>query len=90
MFFGRDSELDRLASLWRKRVSSLVTCRGRRRVGKSVLVEEFAKRTGARFVKIEGRRPEKGWTNATELAAFAEQLAAQTGACGAACGADGR
>ena len=80
MFFGRDSELDRLASLWRKRVSSLVTCRGRRRVGKSALVEEFAKRTGARFVKIEGRRPEKGWTNATELAAFAEQLAAQTGA----------
>ena len=47
MFFGRDSELDRLASLWRKRVSSLVTCRGRRRVGKSALVEEFAKRPDA-------------------------------------------
>ena len=80
MFFGRESELDQLGSLWRKRVSSLVTCRGRRRVGKSALIGEFARRTDARFIKIEGKRPEKGWSNATELQAFADQLAAQTGA----------
>ena len=80
MFFGRNQELDRLASLWRKKVASLVTCRGRRRIGKSALIEEFAKRTDARFIKIEGKRPEKKWTNAIELQTFAEQLAAQTGA----------
>lgn len=80
MFFGREDELDRLSALWRKRVSSLVSCRGRRRIGKSALIEEFAKRAKARFIKIEGKRPEKGWSNATELQTFAEQLAAQTGA----------
>ncbi len=80
MFFGREEELEQLRGLWRKRVASLVTCRGRRRIGKSVLIEEFAKRTGSKFIKIEGKRPEKGWTNAIELQAFAEQLSAQTGA----------
>lgn len=80
MFFGREDELDRLSALWRKRVSSLVSCRGRRRIGKSALIEEFAKRAKARFIKIEGKRPEKGWSNATELQTFADQLAAQTGA----------
>ena len=80
MFFGRESEIYQLEALWRKRVPSLVTCRGRRRIGKSSLIEEFARRTGSRFIKIEGKRPEKGWSNETELQAFAEQLAAQTGA----------
>ena len=80
MFFGRESEIGQLTALWRKRVASLVTCRGRRRIGKSALIEEFALRTKARFIKIEGKRPEKGWTNETELQAFAEQLSSQTGA----------
>ena len=80
MFFGREEELNQLGGLWRKSVSSLVTCRGRRRIGKSVLIEEFSRRTKARFIKIEGKRPQKGWSNETELEAFAEQLAAQTGA----------
>ena len=80
MFFGREEELDQLSALWRKRVASLVTCRGRRRIGKSALIEEFARRSKARFIKIEGKRPQKGWCNETELQAFAEQLAAQTGA----------
>ena len=59
-------------------MSSLVTCRGRRRVGKSTLVEEFARRSGARFIKIEGLRPGKKTTAADELRAFARQLARQT------------
>ena len=80
MFFGREPEIGQLTALWRKRVASLVTCRGRRRIGKSALIEEFALRTKARFIKIEGKRPEKGWTNETELQAFAEQLSSQTGA----------
>ena len=79
MFVGRQGQIEQLASLWGKRTSSLVTCRGRRRIGKSTLIKEFAKKTGVRFLKIEGVRPEEGFSNADELRAFVEQLAAQTG-----------
>ena len=77
-FFGREELLRQLSGLWDKRTSSLVTCRGRRRVGKSTLVEEFAKRSSSAFIKLEGLRPKKGMTNTTQLAFFAEKLSAQT------------
>ena len=77
-FFGRDELLRQLSDLWDKRTSSLVTCRGRRRVGKSTLVEEFAKRSSSTFIKFEGLRPKKGMSNETQLAFFAEKLSAQT------------
>ena len=80
MFFGREDLIDQLAALCRKRVASLVTCRGRRRVGKTTLVERFAEREGCRFLKFEGRRPAPGLGNEDELASFAKQLTAQTGA----------
>ena len=80
MFFGRGDVIEQFNALLHKRVASLVTCRGRRRIGKSTLVEVFAKRAGSRFIKIEGRRPERGLSNADELAAFAKQLADQTSA----------
>lgn len=78
-FFGREAQLDDLLGLWGKRVGSLVTCRGRRRIGKSTLIARFAERSKARFVKLEGLRPQPGYTNEDELAAFATQLSAQTG-----------
>ena len=79
MFYGRNDILDRLMSLFKKRTSSLVTCRGRRRIGKSTLIEVFAQRADARFIKIEGLKPRPKLSNADELANFAVQLAAQTG-----------
>ncbi|MBR0504593.1 MAG: ATP-binding protein, partial [Kiritimatiellae bacterium] len=79
MFFGREDLLEQLSSLWNKRVSSLVTCRGRRRIGKSTLIEQFASRSKARFLKIEGVRPERKTTSHDELAAFAKQLSDQCG-----------
>lgn len=79
-FFGREDLLDQMSALWGKRVSSLCTCRGRRRIGKSTLVQQFAERSGARFIKLEGIRPHSGCSNEKELEAFAAQLAAQTGA----------
>ena len=54
MFYGREDDLLALDRLWNKPVSSLVTCRGRRRIGKSTLIEEFAKRSKARFI-VPGR-----------------------------------
>ena len=77
MFFGREDVLSQLSALWGKRVSSLVTCRGRRRIGKSTVIERFAEQTGSRFIKIEGKRPRPGMTNEAELQEFARQLADQ-------------
>ena len=78
MFVGRESQMAELEALCAKHVASLVTCRGRRRVGKSTLVSRFADRIRARFIRIEGIRPRKGLTIYDELAAFAEQLGVET------------
>ena len=76
MFYGREDLMNQLNALWSKRVSSLVTCRGRRRVGKSTLIRRFAEKSHARFIKIEGERPDAGTTVETELTTFSEQPAA--------------
>ena len=77
-FFGRDAEMADLMSLWGKRSGSLVTCRGRRRIGKSTLIEAFANKSKARFIRIEGLRPKPEYSNKTELMTFARELATQT------------
>lgn len=78
MFFGREDVLDEMMALWGKRVSSLVTCRGRRRIGKSTLVAEFARKSSARFLRIEGVRPRRGFSNDDELRNFATFLSLQS------------
>ena len=78
-FIGREEHLARLAGLWEKRTPSLVTCRGRRRIGKSRLVEEFARRSAKRFLRFSGLPPAPGQTDADQRREFAGQLAAQTG-----------
>lgn len=79
MFYGRKDILDDLAGLWEKKTASLVTCRGRRRIGKSTLIEEFARLSGARFLKLEGKAPEKDMTNDDQLNSFCSQLRRQVG-----------
>ena len=74
MFYGREEDLTDLNDLWKKRTASLVTCKGRRRIGKSTLVEEFARRSRARFIEIVGEAPRKGMTNADQLKVFSRQL----------------
>lgn len=76
-FIGRERELESLLGLCGKRVSSLVTCRGRRRIGKSRLIAEFASRIGARFIHLEGVKPQPGFSNEVELHEFARQLSVQ-------------
>ena len=75
MFYGREEQLARFEALWHKRVPSFVVCRGRRRIGKSTLVQEFARRSGGSFLKLEGLAPDEHMTNAKQLTAFREQLA---------------
>ena len=78
MFYGRDDDFRELDALWRKRIATLVTCRGRRRIGKSTLIEEFARRSDARFLKLEGIAPDRGVNNRVQLDAFRAQLSRQT------------
>jgi len=77
MFVGRKEELKSLEALLRKKTPSLVTCRGRRRIGKSTLIREFAKRAD-RLIAIEGLPPRIGLSNSDQLKAFSLQLAQQT------------
>ena len=79
MFFGREEILKQLEAQLERPIASLVTCRGRRRIGKSTLVEEFARRSKVRFLKLEGLSPHDADSNRKQLDAFVRQLAAQTG-----------
>ncbi len=82
MFVGRDYYLDDLESLWRKGSASLVACRGRRRVGKSRLFKEFARRSGVTYIELSGLAPRKGMTNRAQLDAFAAGLVRSGGVRG--------
>ena len=78
MFYGRNYYINLLEELLKKPLSSVVTCRGRRRVGKSTLFEEFARRNGCRFLKLEGRAPGDGVGDREQREAFGLQLAEQS------------
>lgn len=79
MFTGREYYLECLDALWRKESSSLAVVSGRRRIGKSTLVETFALKSNCRFVEIEGLAPDAKMTNARQLANFCERLSRATG-----------
>ena len=75
MFVGRNDELNALDALWGRDSGVLVTCRGRRRIGKSTLIEEFAARTADLFIAIEGLPPRKGVSDADQRRHFCERIA---------------
>ena len=78
-FIGRKEYLDDMESLWRKKTSSIIACRGRRRIGKSTLFREFARRTADMYIEIEGLPPDKNMTNRMQLDNFVSALSSQTG-----------
>lgn len=73
MFIGRKRELERLKGLWKKEIASFVVIKGRRRIGKSRLIEEFAEHT--RFVSFSGLPPEPKMKAQDQRDEFARQLA---------------
>ena len=75
MFVGREKELESLKALLRKETASLVACRGRRRIGKSTLFYEFARKNKCDFIVIEGLGPRKGQTNFDQLKNFGGDMA---------------
>ncbi|MBP5672007.1 MAG: AAA family ATPase [Victivallales bacterium] len=79
MFVGREKELASLALLLEKGTSSIVACRGRRRIGKSTLIKEFARRNDLKLINIDGLPLHRKQTNRDQLINFALKLAKCTG-----------
>lgn len=77
-FIGRQDELTLLRALKKKDKSSLVVITGRRRIGKSALVQQFAKES-KRFFEFQGGAPTDTTTNARQLKIFAEQCQSHFG-----------
>lgn len=74
-FVGRAAELDRLKGFLKKTSASFVVVRGRRRIGKSRLVEEFSKPYG--FFSFSGVAPTPQTTAQDQRDEFAMQLVRQ-------------
>lgn len=77
LFVGRKRELDGLESLLAKKSASLVVIRGRRRIGKSRLVDKFSE--GKPYLVLTGLPPEKETTAQSQRDEFARQLAEKLG-----------
>ncbi|MBF0105523.1 MAG: AAA family ATPase [Deltaproteobacteria bacterium] len=72
-FIGRREELNSLRGLLDKNMASFVVIRGRRRIGKSRLSEEFGKSFN-RVLVFTGLPPEKGVTAQTQQEEFKRRL----------------
>jgi len=69
MFIGREIELKKLEEFRHdRRIAGLIVCSGRRRIGKSTLIEKFAE--GARFLEFQGLAPRPNMTNQIQLDHF--------------------
>ncbi len=80
-FIGRTEELSLLTSLTNKKSASLVVLRGRRRIGKSRLAEEFGKHFSAAYI-FTGLAPTDETNAQLEREDFAGQMARLLGVKG--------
>ena len=78
MFIGRESELAQLRRIAGLPKASLVVCRGRRRIGKSTLIQRFAQQFPNSY-EFQGLAPRQQLTNRDQLDSFSQQLATQLG-----------
>ena len=74
-FIGRAVELERLKALYYKQTPCLVVVKGRRRIGKSRLVAEFASMNAQKFWSFAGLAPQDGLMAQEQRDHFARQLA---------------
>lgn len=71
-FYGRQDELSRLKALFKKKTSSLIVIKGRRRIGKSRLIGEFGKKLRTLF--FVGLPPKKDMTAQEQRDYFVVQV----------------
>ena len=72
MFIGREEELEQLKEFKKRKVAGIIVCCGRRRIGKSTLIEHFGERT--RFLEFYGLAPREQLTNKDQLDHFGELM----------------
>ncbi|MCK4870871.1 MAG: AAA family ATPase [Gammaproteobacteria bacterium] len=73
-FVGRKRDLGILSKFIKKKTASLLVIKGRRRIGKSRLVEEFAAKHKIKLLSLEGLYPESGITAQHQRNEFASQM----------------
>ena len=78
MFVGRENDLKLLEGLFDLKKAAIAVCTGRRRIGKSTLIQQFGKKAKT-FLEFQGLPPREGLNKKDQLNAFSEQLAKQTG-----------
>ena len=76
-YIGRGEEHEEFRRLLQKKIASLVTCQGRRRIGKSRFLAECAQEAD-HLLSFMGLPPREDMTRQVQLDAFADQLAKQT------------
>ena len=76
-YIGRSEERQEFRRLLQKKIASLVTVQGRRRIGKSRFIAECAEEAD-HFLSFMGLPPREDITKLAQLDAFAGQLAKQT------------
>jgi AAA+ ATPase superfamily predicted ATPase len=77
MYVGRKHEHAEFNQLLRKNRASLVTCQGRRRIGKSTFIRKCSEEMD-HFICIDGLAPRKGIGKAEQLQSFSQKLAEQS------------
>ncbi|GAF83212.1 unnamed protein product, partial [marine sediment metagenome] len=75
-FIGRKNELKSLIDLLKLNIAVFIVVRGRRRIGKTRLLEEYSKNFDEVFI-FSGLPPEENTTNETQLKEFLKQLKRQ-------------
>jgi AAA+ ATPase superfamily predicted ATPase len=75
-FIGRQEEIKELLDLSKKKSTSFIVVRGRRRIGKSRLIKEFGKYFD-KFYSFAGLAPVEGITARDQLEEFSRQIAQQ-------------
>jgi len=75
-FVGRDSEIKELSGFLRAEKSSLLLCRGRRRIGKSTLIQQLGSKAN-HFIEIQGLPPRENITLKDQLESFSQQFSRQ-------------
>ena len=78
MFVGREQELSLLRDLYDRKNAALAVCKGRRRIGKSTLIQQFAQ-SSAHFYEFQGLAPRDGISDRDQLTNFSRQVSAQFG-----------
>jgi uncharacterized protein len=77
-FMGRSAEFDELSRVDEQKKATLIVCTGRRRVGKSRLIQEFGKNFPL-YIEVQGLAPRPDQTNQTQLDWFSREVSKHTG-----------